>query len=113
MTIASYLHISLIVFFNRDKDDPFITYDEIDVATEDICKYEGIYPSEEGVHIELEVTDDCLGLNVDEEKYSTKFVQENIFLLYFKENGSLVEELINEEDEPYPLVYNTRVVKKV
>jgi len=113
VTVASYLHQSLNVFFNRDKDDTFITYDEIDVATEDLCKYEGIYSSEEGAHIELKVTDDALEFIVDEEKYSTTCVQEHIFLVYFKQSESLVEVLINEEDEPYALVYNTRVVKKV
>ena len=113
VTVASYLHQSLNVFFNRNQDDSFITYDEFDVATEELFKFEGIYASEEGAHIELKVTDDRLEFIVNEEKFQTKFVEENIFLVYFKQSESLVEVLINPENEPYALVYNTRVVKKV
>lgn len=109
---ATILQKFLNVYFERDMNATYVNYDEqkVDLAT--FKPYAGEYTSDEGAAIELKVEGNQLVFVRNDETFQTMFVEDNIFIVYFKDSQSLIEVLHNEKAEPYAITYNTRIVRK-
>lgn len=110
--VANVLHKFLNNYFGRDISASYLEHKKHNVDRDKIQSYLGEYSSDEGVHVALKLESNNLVFVSENENYPTMFIQENVFIVYFKDGDSMVKILLDRNEQPYAMLYNTRVVHK-
>ncbi|PLR79840.1 hypothetical protein CVD25_09690 [Bacillus canaveralius] len=107
------MQLAFNTYEGREVEATHITFEEYNIAAEQLELYQGEYLSNEGMKLAIEIKDGAPILISQNGEIPIIFVKENVFIAYVNDSTEIAEILVDENGHPYGISYHFRQFPKI